>query len=788
MTTIFAKTNDQVLTATILPSVASGNHNSVRLHVDFCAKWAGLTTSAVFYTSKDPTPYEVLFSADSNATVPAEVLAQAGRLFIYVKGVSATTAKVKSSTPLFLKVLPGTPSLVVSDPAASVYAQLLSAYGSTDQALSALCARVDALLALEEGSTTGDAELQDIRIGHDGTTYSTAGGAVRSQVSRLLTEIDGLVTRVALRPRRVFPNMEVYNSGEMYAAEGLMVKEFSLIPGANYYFSRLNAGRNYTHFYDADFNHISTYTELFESYSAVVTIPSGVAYVRYTCMDGYDDIIMTEASYNLYGEVLGVASESLIVPKAQVADTLADVLDVDLTTYANKYTVRNLLDPEAIQEGVYCNHTTGNVEIGTNYFITERIRIVRGQTLVFVDANMNPVQARMVASFDANGEHINGAENVTSYTQAGDECYIVATLKIGTQAETMIADSGAWRFMTYGEAEQIKPCYLGAVGGKQVASLIGADACRVQRNTLAAGASLVLDAFPRYLKTGQALSFTGVFETFAGLKIGKGFETYRGHWFDITTSSVVHHRYEAADVVVETVSHGLNISDYVSIMIDVAGNDCKLAINTASGTFSYIFDWSCEACGDPFVSSTNAMTDCVFNATSSGFRCPLWAFGDSYFGVTDERVIGQLRNLGHFEGLLVDGLAGQGSAGAYTELLKCLTFGTPKYIVWCLGMNDSDTTYSAYMTKVSELCEAMGITLVLAKIPTVPERSKATLNAYVESSGHRYVDFYRAVGAKENGAWRANYLSGDNVHPSEFGAKALAMQMLVDVPEIMQYR
>ena len=58
---------------------------------------------------------------------------------------------------------------------------------STEQA--ALSARMDTFTRLEEGSTTGDAELADGRVGADGKTYENIGGAIRGQVTDLKSDL-----------------------------------------------------------------------------------------------------------------------------------------------------------------------------------------------------------------------------------------------------------------------------------------------------------------------------------------------------------------------------------------------------------------------------------------------------------------------------------------------------------------------------------------------------------------------------------------------------------------------
>lgn len=603
--------------------------------------------------------------------------------------------------------------------------------------------RMDTFTSLSEGSTTGDAELKDIRVGANGITYPNAGDAVRGQYSQLKEDL----TYLGLN--NWYVGFVSFTGSFVQTDDNFRFSDFIIcgsnevtVKGAtlnNQYIAPIS-------FYDMNKQFIGNYGKEAGGSEITFTPPKNAYYI----------VINKERASNV----------TVVFTNNPISEKTSSFEKKTATKWVDGYFI----------------DSSGFIAINENFKISGFLQIGENDTITCKGASANQF-IPLVTFFDRNKKKIsdggaNVGEGIFTYTAPNGSAYAVVNAEKN--------DISAYAEVSY--IENVSKNVIGQVMNRKSSS--------TYKETFENGEKITVVASDA--KNKYNLHFVGKVSSFDKLYLyyGENFN-YSSSWICVTSTHIEVYQYFGGITRILNVAHNLTISDIISINVICENiHAIKIILTTASGHFetninynlgSYGFvgsqgeQISCESSGSEF-------TDVYFGMDVFGLESKLWAFGDSYFDgwpviIDNEFGINEC---------YFDGFSGRGSNDAYLSFLECIKHKTPKTVFWCMGMNDPDnsTTINSDWKKHAELmmeyAKLYGFDLLLCTIPNVPDRIHTFKNAYIKSSGFKYIDLAKMLGAEDIGShWIDGLLGTDNTHPSLNGQYAIASFMLAELSHLL---
>lgn len=561
-----------------------------------------------------------------------------------------------------------------------------------------------------------------------------------------------------------------------------------------------NKNMRVTCFYDANKKYIQG--SMIDENITSFTAPAESCYMRASINIGtpsnWTDLMIAPSvclpsTYMAFGKAL-FRDKSILERVSPVFSSIDDLLPISQTEFC--YT--NIFKYNAADVTLSaCLSKDGNTFSTSSYNTSGYISVIPGKTY---SSNKN---MRVTDFYDKDKHYISASmidANITSFTVPAGASYVRTSIATGNWSGFMLAVSGCLPsvYFAFGEY-QIKSEYL-----PKNPFPLKLGNYSASNATLSVNSNVSISGLHISKNSCIVAKITGTIEK---VSVGVAYLGYYGRWIEIDTEKVTI-KYGQSGTSGTSYNHGLTLDNVLNVCIDRVMNSegnttTTIRLVTQHGQiFSQEVSWGISV-GDIFIrnQNTSATLDCELKFMAKDATKKIWIFGDSYMSYeSDARWPYYVIKQNHFTEFLLDAMGGMNSNQAWTDFSNLLANRAqkPTFAVWGMGMNDgtdtSGTPSSTWLTNVQKFlaaCDEYGITPILMTIPSVPDHSldHSAKTAWVKASGRRYIDEALAVEQEGTNTWKfygetAAFLSSDLVHPTAYGAKAIANQVLIDFPEI----
>lgn len=239
--------------------------------------------------------------------------------------------------------------------ARGTYSTLAARNNAQDADIDLLGKRIDNITALPDGSTTGDAELADIRVGLDGETYVTAGDAVRGQAGKLSEsiaeinasfEVQNMVETIAEIGFTDGNYIDYRNGNISSISDNLCASEYIDVGGATYITVKHNCDAKAPDlrgvcFYGVDKNYVYGHQYQTGEKKYSYSIGKAIKYIRFTSLQGEKENCAVTKEYLLTDEANKYAYNACLDAIDNIRANMAENLQEELTVVGEVLSGKN---------------------------------------------------------------------------------------------------------------------------------------------------------------------------------------------------------------------------------------------------------------------------------------------------------------------------------------------------------------------------------------------------------------------------------------------------------------